>query len=367
MASAAFRLAALLLCSSACGGSTSPAGPAEAAAGVNDPCAFVPRPEPPAELAAVVAEELGLANVGQLAIAEPEPARGARYSPAPRAATAFPGVRFAGVKALAYRYWDPLPASLALLYPGCDDQVLTDDGRLCPSAVVPAKPLSRQQVDALLELAARAPGQHRLRCGFNPHHAFVFTDAGDRPVADVRVCFECGEWSLNGEYQVSMPDGAYAQLAELCQRLGLGGCPLAAEPGRTESAAWTREEFWRWYEQGDPPRASSALGIAKDKALSAMTEVERRKLCAYRTSEVQRSALDAPDPSYDFGGGRTYRIQSFGECLERFPNCDLPLEALENAAFHLNRQGRLAKPEACIERWVFGPVGQCLWGISRGE
>ena len=141
-------------------------------------------------------------------------------------------------------------------------------------------------------------------------------------------------------------------------RARLGGCPLGVEP------AWPKEEFWRWYAQGDPPRASSALGIAKDKALSAMTEVEKRKLCAYRAAEIQRSMLDAPDPSYDFDGGRSYRIQAFGECLERFPKCDVPLEAVENAAFHLDRQGRLAKPAACLERWVFGPLGQCLWGIS---
>ena len=77
---AAFHFAALLLCSSACGGSTSKAAAAEAAVRVNEPCAFVPRPGPPAALAAIVALR-GLANVGRLAVAEPEPARGAATLP----------------------------------------------------------------------------------------------------------------------------------------------------------------------------------------------------------------------------------------------------------------------------------------------
>ncbi len=256
-------------------------------------CVLPARPPPNGRFAADFLALESLSNVGRLAIGVEEPRHGARRVPSPRAKAAFPKVQFQTIEAHAYRYWDPLPPEIAAAFPGCDEHVLSDDGRICPSATLPAKPLSAAQSAEFLALAALPESRTRFRCDFDPHHAFVFRDARGRPVADVQVCFECGEWTLNDARPRTLPEGAFTRLAALCRELELGGCPTAQR--EDESDYW--ESYRAWFELGAPPRPSVALAIPAQTRLSALTAEQQRKLCAYRAAESPLLRFDSDEPA----------------------------------------------------------------------
>lgn len=337
------------------------AAPAQIGAALD--CALPERPAPSGPFAAEFAAIASLSNVGRLAIGVEQPRFGARRVRSPRAGAQFPKVRFQSIEAHAYRYWNPTPASILAAFPGCDEHVLADDGRVCPSATLPAKVLSAAQSAELLALAALPDPRFRLRCEFDPHHAFVFRDSQGRPVAEAQVCFECGEWMLDDEGPRPFPEGAFARLAAICRDLELGGCPPA-----------TREdpEFWRsyreWFGSGAPPRPSAALGIPSTTHLSALTPGQRAKLCAYRAVEAARPDEAASESArYELDDGRAFWLRTYDECLAEFPKCDVPLASVEGVMFHRTRApGRpFAQSFECLSRAVFGPTGECLWGVGR--
>jgi hypothetical protein len=337
------------------------AAPAEAA--VPD-CALPERSLPTGPFAAELRELASLSNVGRLAIGVEQPRYGARRVPAPRARTAFPKVRFQTVDAHAYRYWDPLPPSILAAFPGCDEHALAGDGRLCPSATLPAKRLSAAQAAELLELVALPDPRFRFRCDFDPHHAFVFRDTEGRPVAELQVCFGCGEWMLDDEGPRPFQNGAFARLAALCRDLELGGCP-PVDP-KVEPELW--RSYREWLGSGAPPRPSVALGIPGEVRLSALSPEQRAKLCAYRAVESARFDPDASESArYELDDGREFWLQTYDECLAEFPKCDVPLAAVEGVPFHrTSAPGRpFAQSFECLSRAVFGPIGECLWGVGR--
>ncbi len=327
-------------------------------------CALPERPLPTGAFAAEFSELASLSNVGRLAIGVEQPSYGARRVPSPRAPTVFPKVRFQSIDAHAYRYWDPLPPSILATFPGCDEHALADDGRLCPSATLPAKPLSAAQSAELLALAALPDPRFRFRCGFDPHHAFVFRDGEGRPVAEVQVCFACGEWMLDDQEPRPFPEGAFARLAALCRDLELGGCPPVDL--KVERELW--RSYREWLGSGAPPRASSALGIPGEIHLSALSPEQRAKLCAYRAVESARFDPHASESArYELDDGRQFWLRMYDECLAEFPKCDVPLAAVEGVRFHrTSAPGRpFAQSFECLSRAVFGPIGECLWGVGR--
>jgi hypothetical protein len=332
-------------------------------------CVLPARPPPSGRFALDFLALESLSNVGRLAIGVEQPRHGARRVPSPRAKRTFPKVQFQTVVAHAYRYWDPLPPEIAAAFPGCDEHVLSDDGRVCPSATLPAKPLSAAQSAELLALAALPESRTRLRCDFDPHHAFVFRDARGGPVADVQVCFGCGEWTLDDAEPRTLPEGAFTRLAALCRELELGGCPPVER--EDESDYW--ESYRAWFGLGAPPRPSVALGIPGQTQLSALSVEQREKLCAYRAAESPRLRFGSDEPlehpRYELENGRSFWLQTYDECLAEFPKCDVPLASVEGVAFHRTRApGRpFAQSLDCLSRDLFGPNGECIWGVGRAQ
>jgi hypothetical protein len=70
----------------------------------------------------------------------------------------------------------------------------------------------------------------RTRCGFMPHHAFVFSDEKGEPVGLLQVCFTCCEWSSSPGMagvglRIMWPEEAQL-MRQLCRELDLGGCSI---------------------------------------------------------------------------------------------------------------------------------------------
>jgi hypothetical protein len=66
--------------------------------------------------------------------------------------------------------------------------------------------------------------------------------------------------------------------------------------------------------------------------------------------------------------GRRIWLRHYQECVERFPQCEVPLGELEQTDFR--RPGHhptwpFAASDACVERWVFHVHPGCQWGIDR--
>jgi hypothetical protein len=256
---------------------------------------------------------------------------------------------------------------------GCAEEVLSDDGRLCPSVVANGHELSAEQIAILLKLSALPPARHRLRCVYDPHHSFVFYDARGIAVSDIGVCFECGEWSLGGAPPLPVPEGAYRALAALCRDLGMRGCPADKPPAKELTPEEEAEQEVRarleheqrrmrrkaWLDSGAPERPSKALGIEPSRKLSEMSIAEQKLLCAWRTFETERPV------TLEYERTKTrLRFETYNECLETFPRCDTPLGELENAAFHWTTSFDLAAPEACLHEWLTADTARCLWGID---
>lgn len=270
----------------------------------------------------------------------------------------FPGVPYKAVKAFAYRFARSSTLDGAL--PGCTEQVLSDDGRLCPSVVASGVSLDEAQVAQLLHLVNAPKSRWALGCIFDPHHAFVFYDDTGAPVADIQVCFGCGEWSLSGGDSITLPTGVYSKLAKLCSDLQLGGCPVAEDE---ENAYFS--SYRQWVKSGALARPSTMLSISPSRKLASMNDVEKRRLCAWRAVELGDVRELDEDLGRDWDRPRSFRLQSFQQCVDRFPRCQATLGEVEQADLRRDSSANFAMPESCVAAWVFGNLGECLWGIER--
>ena len=97
------------------------------------------------------------------------------------AAADWPGVPFAEVRAYTYNKKD-------------DDRNIVTKGTLSPTVLnKQGVVLTAEQTRALVAaVTGKRPAPQWAAACFNPHHAFVFYDAAQKPVGWVEVCFECG-------------------------------------------------------------------------------------------------------------------------------------------------------------------------------
>lgn len=81
--------------------------------------------------------------------------------------------------------------------------------------------LSFGQIQRLIIAATRLrpEGRYIVSMCYRPHHAFIFYDKRDRPVAFIEVCLDCHGSRLVPEMTDSEPH--YGDLAALCVELGL--------------------------------------------------------------------------------------------------------------------------------------------------
>jgi hypothetical protein len=208
---------------------------------------------------------------------------------APTAKGAFPGRAFASVRGFAFSF---AAEGLGLdgTERGCTSEdeygqrVVSERGELCPSVVLPGAALDLAQQQALVELATSPPQDEinaSLRCGFDPHHAFVFYDAADRPIGEIIVCFTCGEWRTHPAVR-QMPKVMSASTARtlraMCRSLELPGCAAGELEDLDESVyreGWSQAK--KRYAAEAPPRAFDPATLLSDLGAS-----ERRELCLTR-------------------------------------------------------------------------------------
>ncbi len=295
-----------------------------------------------------------------------------RFRPVPlRAAAPFPGTKFAEVRGYTFRFDD---GRLRL-----DSCVIAPDGTLCPSVNVHGKTLSADQVERLLAIVPELSkegraldGEHAIKrpashCQFNPHHAFVFFDAEDRPVGELEVCLSCGQLAqrpkvrdLGGDLFPHEEDAFRA----LCKELGLGGCFLGAreyEDGLAERSA------------GDggapPPTADRSLPVPPARRLADATDEERRRLCLWYSNEAAASAALRSEifdergfecPNGDTG---TFRRLDWASCVATFPRCDATVEDV--SACVRWRVATALCPDPSLTPNPCRNVDACTWGGRR--
>jgi hypothetical protein len=274
------------------------------------------------------------------------------------------------VRAYAYRFAD---SRLALCHPegACPDEPVRRDGTLSPEVVHPGVRLSEDQVRRLLALVEHPDERMRgivQRCGFDPHHAFVFYDARGLPVAEIMVCFTCGEW-------MAMPQPAtmtrlmgdhHAPLKAFCEELHLGGCWVGQDDlgDRLRAAAERRRKRngGSWWPGGD----LLGSGLDRDRHVDTLTPAERRLLCtasAEAMLTVGKALRGRPGTGYECQDGHTLSFLYLPECIERSPRCGVSVGAVEACMQRL--PGDVCEQEEAT-RAACDPVRSCLPAVRFG-
>jgi hypothetical protein len=290
----------------------------------------------------------------------------------------FPGVARFTVRGYAYRYESDL-----LEVPGCHsrsesyqdgDVPLAADGSLCPSVAWPGALLTDEQASRVVTLVRsldRNDERRPTRCAFDPHHAFVFHDEQDAPVAMVLVCFKCNQWRAypaQPGLDFTLGDHERDILSAVCRELGLGGCGY--DTSTTDRVDEERARWWGHqtaqgdFDSGEPyapgPRVpflevSSGVDPNKSVADAARSEADKRRLCAWY--------MRRPIP-HDAGcrdGAAPERV-GFAECLRSFPSCAAPVWRAEACV-------RAATDDPCRREpatvAAYDGVAECSWGTPR--
>ena len=288
----------------------------------------------------------------------------------PKRAGAFPGVPFAEVRAFNMGFGGYAGSA------GCE--LVAKDGTMCPSVTAPGTVVPKDEAARLLALVRDAKywveagpghkvGRAHTRCDFDPHHAFVFFDAGGAPVAQVEVCFTCGEWDALphvdgiGDGPAMMRDDERAELVRLCASLHLGACVLAdrAKMETIEQATFAAHEAPA---DGTSPLLARALSrapaIDPRRALADTTVEERRALCAWWSS-VWGAIPHPGTETYGCTSGRAFDVFDWAGCVASFPSCGTVGAGLacQRAIASDLCVARPATDQACTPR--------CTWGLRE--
>lgn len=280
-------------------------------------------------------------------VRDPPPVRGFAPIPAKRGGR-FPGVAYTEVRGYAYRFVRPQlqldgDARCGSEQPG----VLTSKGTLCPTVVAPGVTLTEEQAARLVAIAVQPdPEVQRMvtRCEFDPHHAFVFHDARGVPVAEMLVCFSCGQWVLRPAPQgiAELMGKHEPELRRLCEELGLGGCAIGDDAFMEKVSEARRARR----EQASPVRAlglPAALEIDGTTPLKDLSPRQRRTTCILMAEHLLSHSMFRPTSGFECAkDSRPGQFSLPWECPERFPSCDVAV-------------GRV---DACWPRFVEDPCGE---------
>jgi hypothetical protein len=249
-------------------------------------------------------------------------------------------------------------------YGACGDRIAGRDGTLCSSAVAPGSRLSPAQTTlaaAILRDAPRTFSQRaRVSC-FEPHHAVVFFGEDDRPVAEITICFTCGNFHLapGPAEEASMSDAEAMFFANLCRELGVGACPatgkailpdLPPEAATSLSPAEAR--------RARVERAlSRPMGVDPQRRVSALSPAEKRLACAWLQSAVHLIGSGIP-----CADGRTLVAEEPSECVAGpARTCRATIADLTACA-----RSRL-QPLCGADAPSCARSDSCRWGFSRAE
>jgi hypothetical protein len=215
---------------------------------------------------------------------------------------------------------------IAFNYGGaCEEQVVEKDGTICEGAVYPGVALTAAQTERAAEIVRLAAGpawdaRPSISC-FEPHHAVVFFDERDAPVAEIDVCFMCGNFKLapGPESEAGMTDLEGHFFADTCRTLGVGGCPpdgtfrmpdLPPEHASRQSlSAWELQELNR------NAALAAQHGVTENLRLSDLTTIDRKLLCAW-FGGVRHATGAAFECAAD---GRLRILVDQEQCMARVP------------------------------------------------
>lgn len=325
-------------------------------------CNVIEREPPSGRFAQQIASLEAHRNITALAVFREQKPRPSRFAPSARRAQGFPEVEFTYAKAYVYHYLES--TSLDSHMSGCEVNALSADGQLCPSVLDEGVKLNAAQTRELLDVANLPRAGKQTGCGFEPRHAFVFYNAEDAPVAEIQVYLGCGRWDLSGSntHETDMPAGALKRVEDLLRSMQLLDSGLDMNESDEEAF---RDAYRSWKHSGALQRPSDMFKIPKDRQLDAMSELEKRQLCAWRIAEIASGHLANRQIVWTVDGVGAFSLRDFDECVFRFPTCKRKLGDLEGVDLRRGHDYAFVQPEACIVKWVFGQDGNCLWGIER--
>jgi hypothetical protein len=247
-------------------------------------------------------------------------------------------------------------------YGNCEG-VVASDGTLCPSTVYSGVFLTKEQARRAAAIVNGAlkgwSGDRTAPLCFNPHHAVVFFDDHDVPVAEVTVCFGCGDLRVQPgpTFYVGMTDAEADFFAETCRALRVGGCP---PPGSSQMPATARSPAEVAIERGPRGRpADREPGIPWERPLAGMSRVERKVLRAWLDSVTR---VWAPFQSFTCADGRRF-VNSAHDPKGRDPqDCDATVGDFIDCI--RRRVDSLCKP---YDGPTCAKVDPCRWGIYLDE
>lgn len=263
--------------------------------------------------------------------------------------------------------WKVTPDSETAGCPGA----IAADGRLCPEVLLPGRGLDEAQLQRLLRIATEPQTELASPCSDDgwPLHAWVFYDANDAPRAQVIVNLPCGRWSRS---LARLSSVQREDLLELCQQAGLPGCHANATPaerGRYSGA------LGHWMdERAEPgllpnlarpnPLRAVPTGIDERTPIAELSPTNKRLLCQWNLQYSVWYTHAGSGYGIDDGHRRSVKVQSWQQCIERFPSCAASLsEVLPCMRWAQRGDPWFLTPDArsCQE------LIACRWGYEIGD
>ena len=216
----------------------------------------------------------------------------------------------------------------------CDDRLLGPDGAYCDSVQRKRFTLDAVQARELIAIVSDPSSvDHHitLRCGFDPHHAFLVTD-GANLVREIEVCFECGLVLVRPSADGKEPDtttltaAGYERFRVLCRDSGLPGCPLDKPMEvrlANDAKAYAESEEGNarrvvWSDPGDP-------GVDHRLGLRELDAEERRRMCLWFGAKHKTTAFGTKlGSNYECVDGHKFRTLELQACLKDFPESGAP-------------------------------------------
>jgi hypothetical protein len=283
----------------------------------------------------------------------------------------FPGREFRHV--FFHRFGEdrdfPEQAVLDSSVAGCNDVLLSTDGRYCPSVSYPPVELSPTQVAELLAITNQRDKSPKVKMsGWQKNLGFVFVDHAGTPVAEIAVGLHSGkvvtlptnEVLREGDWGPSR----WKRLLELVAE-------LEPKPSRSEAFIVLLGEQRRRDEQASP--GGSSLKVSRARYLPAYSGVDSR-LREIDLSDEQRAIAcawqqlvwmsGAPRSGGGHGiecndGWKALGLDLLG-CQRAFPRCAASIGDIETCMRHQRFDPCFEEPAArhC------SALRPCLWGFS---
>ncbi len=257
------------------------------------------------------------------------------------------------------------------------------DGALCDGVIGHSVVLDDREREAVLALVteaeaeqARGKSRPRVRCDFNPHHAFVFFDEMGIPTGRLETCFECGQFQwgpspdgARGGYEPPvMTDEERRAYADILDRHGLGAWAFYYDGA--EVTRLMEYDSALYGERGKPtPRgaARTAVRLAlpppidRDLPPKQSSARDRHRLCLWWGEQwLLRQNQRMQSRGYECETGVKYDFSlEDGDCEKKFLQCDAPTHQIEDCLRAFTQPEIVCKgmPEACAG------LEQCVPGL----